>query len=389
MSLTYVNYPTDYDSALRPVKWAVETTTVGLRAVQFKLYDTATATLIDTKIVLPNLGSSDTFSADFRQQIQTYLGFDTNLFAHSGLGVASNSLARQFYVTAAEDTNTSGAYSFGSTTSSSSYYILNNSLEIGEALPTATSHIITSNGAKHFSNRPEYITRNGDTDYTTIYNNGESVKLTIVVTDNEGATTQGVVNSIALSSKISYVGIGYNNINAYTLSTGSQPLLDANSVSYTVALQTVTTGNTFETITVNINSDSLCDVTRFLFQNKYGGPDYFSSWRFKEQTNQITSDIVAKSITDFTDTESFGFHKKSSSLSKKYKIKTQALSREMVEYLEEMISSSDVYIDNGTDYLPIAILTDSYLVSSSYVGKEVFEIEFEYITANQLRRQTK
>jgi hypothetical protein len=231
------------------------------------------------------------------------------------------------------------------------------------------------------------VTRDNESEFISLYNNEENVKATIIATDTSGLTVTGVVNSLTLGNQTCYLGVGYENVNAYTLSTGTQPLLDNMTASYTVQFETVTTGTVFELISFEVDREYRVDPVRFVFMNNYGALDFFTAYAYKEQSISIESAISQRPVTDYTTVTSYGRFRPNTSMTTSFKVGTQNLTVDEIAWLQQLISSAGVWVQEGSNYRPIVIKTDSLMIESNLQGREVFSIQFEYEYANALRRQ--
>ena len=196
-----------------------------------------------------------------------------------------------------------------------------------------------------------------------------------------------MVNSLTTGAQVTYLGMGYRNINAYTLSTGTQPLLDENSVSYTMQFETVTTGTIFELIEVTIDRSTCATALRFHFENIFGTIDSFTIKGYEEKRITPKGQLAQKVIDDYTSSESYGRFKSNNEKVTTFNTGTQILTLTEREWFEELLSSSNVWVQSGNDYLPITITEQDFRIKSNKFGQEIFILEFEYQFANNLRRQ--
>lgn len=388
MALTSITTPTDYDIAYRPVLFEVETSVVDLEAVEFSLYDNTTSDLINSITVQAKFGDTDNFQVDMRTFIQDYLRADIDIITPNQTHFNSGLSIRDFYITATEKILTSsGTFNDGDTLTSSGYWIVNAALNVGDSGLVSSEHFTTISGTKILTDKPTFEIREGESEYVSLYNNEENVKVTVVTTDTAGIMATGVVNSLTLGNQTCYLGIGYTNINALTLNTGTQPLIDSDTESYTVQFETVTTGTVFEQISVNIDKGYRISPIRFVFQNNYGALDFFTCYAFKEQSIDIESSISQRPLVDYDSITSYGKFRPNTSMSTRFRVGTQNISVNELNWLKQLFSSAGVWVQEGTQYRPVVLLTDSLLIESNIQGNEVFNVQFEYELANALRRQ--
>jgi len=383
-----VSQPSDYDIAYRPIEWEVETSVVSLEAVEFTLFDNTTSTEITSILTQAKFGDTDNFKADMRTFIQDYLQPDIDIITVNDTSFNSGLSIRDFKITATEKIlSASGTFSDGDTYTSSGIWIVNASLNIGDAGLVSAGYFTRTSGTKILSDKPTFVTRDNESEFISLYNNEENVKATVIATDTSGLTVTGVVNSLTLGNQTCYLGVGYENVNAYTLNTGTQPLLDNMTASYTVQFETVTTGTVFELISFEVDREYRVDPVRFVFMNNYGALDFFTAYAFKEQSISIESAISQRPVTDYTTVTSYGRFRPNTSMTTSFKVGTQNLTVDEIAWLQQLISSAGVWVQEGSNYRPIVIKTDSLMIESNLQGREVFSIQFEYEYANALRRQ--
>lgn len=381
MALTSISTPSNFDSAYRPCKWVFDTNVSNLEAVKFSLL--VGATVVNHLTVQHIYGNTDRFSVDFAPFIQDYLTNDIALLTTSGTLIEASGIINTFTVSGVERIlSASGTFSDGASLTSSGYKIVNTSLEIGEVL---TGYFVNTDGAKILTNKPSIITTSGEGEMIGLFNNEEAVKVTITTTDTSGNTASGIVNSIASTSLISYLGIGYQNINAYTLDSGSQPLIDANTASYTVQFETVTTGNTFELISVEVDREYREEKVQLAFLNKFGAIDFFTFAAYQNKMADFEYSNANRVVSDYTDKTSFGNFKPSTKEYKSKKIGSRNITYDVVEWLIELIGSPNVWVVENNVFVPIVVNYDSFTYYNS--ENQIFNVELEFTYSNYLRRQ--
>lgn len=388
MALTKISTPSDYDSAYRPLVWEVQTDVSNLNSVEFELRNHTTSGTIATVQVQHKYGATNRFLSDMRAFVQDYLGNDIAIITPNGTAFDSVNSIGSFDVVATEKIlSASGTFTDGATLTSSGFWLVNSSLAIGQTDLVTGDYFTTTSGTKLLTDNPYFETRNGESDFISLYNNGENVKMTVVATDIAGLTVTGVIDALTLSGQTCYLGIGYNNINAYTLDSGSQPLIDNETASYTVQFETVTTGTIFEQLSVTVDREYRPNATRFVFLNIYGSLDFFTAWSYIEESIAVNSLVSHRVVSDYTSVESYGKFKPSTTMRNAFVAGSQNLTYDQVQWLKQLFSSPSVWIQEGTSYRPIIINTNSVNISSSLSGREVFDLQFEYEFANDLRRQ--
>ena len=390
MALTSITTPSDYDIAYRPVLFEVETSVVDLEAVEFSLYDNTTSDLINSITVQAKFGDDDNFQADMRTFIQDYLRADIDIITPDETHFNSGLSIRDFYITATEKILTSsGTFNDGDTLTSSGYWIVNSSLNVGDSGLVSQGFFNTVSGVVTplLTDKEVFTTRDGESEYVCGFNNEENVRVEVVTTDTSGVMATGIVNSLTLGNQTCYLGIGYENINALTLDSGSQPLIDSQTSSYTVQFSTVTTGYDFTQLSIEVDREYRLDPIRFVFQNNYGALDFFTCYAFKEQSIDIESSVSQRPLVDYESITSYGKFRPNTSMNTRFRVGTQNITSDEINWLKQLFSSAGVWVQEGTKYRPVVLITDSLLIESNLQGNEVFNLQFEYEFANALRRQ--
>lgn len=386
MALSLVSEPADYTSAFRPIVQVLDTSVVGLQYVQFNLYNDLTGSLISSNNKRYDFADTDTFSFDYTLQIRQELGVDIDSLTVNGTKINATNILKQFRIDATEKMLSGGSFVDGDTYTGNGFYIVNASPAIGEASYATQGYFTTGSGVKLLTNKPTFKTSQGESEYVALFNDGEDITVSIAVTDEDGTVTNGATAALTAGNQVTYMGIGYANINAYTLSSGSQPLLTATSASYTVTFTTAS--STFEVVNMSIAPVPCGTNIRFHFQNVFGAIDSYTFTGFDEKSINTLSDRAQKVITDYSSTESYGRFIANTEKRSVYRAGTENITQAVREWLEEMLSSSNVWVQSGSDYLPVLLNHDQdFRISTNRFNQDIFTLNVEYEFANNLRRQ--
>lgn len=195
------------------------------------------------------------------------------------------------------------------------------------------------------------------------------------------------------------VGWNMNNITAgdITIAGGtyaSLPILFSSVYSYTVKCIKYDGTQTIGTKTYRL--DTTCErytKYRLHFQNKLGGYDSFS---FTKKSN-VKSDIVRENyksnLGELTDASTYT-HSKSQRAITQYstkiedtvKVTSDWLSSGDVAWLEELVTSPDVYVEKNGSAVPINIITASYDRQNGE-DKKMFNLSLEFKFSYKRYRQ--
>lgn len=185
-------------------------------------------------------------------------------------------------------------------------------------------------------------------------------------------------------------GCGTNNLNSISSSgiTGTTPIITASVVKYTVAFRRA--DRTLVTPTKTFLIENPCtrnEVFRFHFLNELGGFDSFDFIRGSTKKVEIKRSNYKKVTGALTSASSYGYAKKdrgtvqyNTSLKDNIKVKSDWIKEETYTWLEELITSPEVYLDHSEHGLiPVNIQNNSYDFKQDAQDKLFnLEIEFEY-----------
>lgn len=156
------------------------------------------------------------------------------------------------------------------------------------------------------------------------------------------------------------------------------PVGDAGIIAYT--------GETFKQC-----SD---EYTRFAFINRYGFWDYYNVYNpirvttelerktyNKPQLGYDPRDIYSvRYLGNYTGKSQYFLRSKDT-----YSIDTQYINKETANWLEELLESPEVYIQQGSDFVPIVITNSTYDHNNSTARNKLFNYTIEWVYANPRR----
>ena len=229
-----------------------------------------------------------------------------------------------------------------------------------------------------------------DTSGTVYYAN-------VVTKDSAGATIQDIKIENpyqALTStnhRFVRFGCGTANLNSIPssgITGGSQPIITASVASYTLAFTKYTGSAVTNTQTFTIDNTCTKNVTyRFHFLNKVGGFDSFTFIRGSVKDVDIKRSNYKKVSGGLTSASTYGYNKYDrgdvsyfTQLRDGIKVKSDWLSESESDWLEELITSPEVYLDDATHGLvAVNIKNPNYKFKQTAQDKMIqLEIDFEY-----------
>ena len=219
----------------------------------------------------------------------------------------------------------------------------------------------------------------------------------IVATSTTGGLTTTVVDNAfpspatVTNDRFMRVSTGPANLNLIpsgSISFGAQPIIPTDTASYTITIQTGALGTvTSETLTYTI--DDACtknDVLVFHWLNKYGGFDSFSFIRANTQKADITRASYKKPTGTISgSTYSYSAADNQNTVfDTRIKDKIEVLSDWLTDaesvWLEELVTSPEIYLDDATYGLVAVNVIDKAYEKKKAVSYKAFNLKltFEY-----------
>ena len=133
--------------------------------------------------------------------------------------------------------------------------------------------------------------------------------------------------------------------------------------------------------------------TRFAFLNELGGYDYFSFDLADTKQDNITRETYEQPFVNYsTGTNSVNYNK-SRRGSKVYSIsyeetrtaESNYLSDSEASWLRELVESPEVFVQEGTDLLPVVITNTQFLHKTNPRSQKLYTLSIQYKLSNQRR----
>ena len=181
---------------------------------------------------------------------------------------------------------------------------------------------------------------------------------------------------------------GIKNLNAITtMFTGVE-------TSYTIqvlnSLDVAITNLYYYTVATNC---SRYEKRRVQFLNKLGGYDFFNFTLVSHENIDIERSTYKKNLGSYTNANTYTFSQKDRAYSQFYtkvkdKISMQSdwVTEEQLAWLEELMTSPDVLLDDGTYLVPINI-TNASFEKKKVVNEKLFNLTVEYTLSYDRYRQ--
>lgn len=138
-----------------------------------------------------------------------------------------------------------------------------------------------------------------------------------------------------------------------------------------------------------------CDYpgARFAWKNEFGVWDYYTAKLATNSSVQIERNSYNQSFVDFSTSTTnvpYNISRRGSTqfynkLNQSFNVTTDILTQTQAEWLRELMFSPSVYIQEGTDFLPVIITNAEVIEKTNPRSQKVFQYTFNYEYANQLR----
>jgi len=141
------------------------------------------------------------------------------------------------------------------------------------------------------------------------------------------------------------------------------------------------------------NPQCISDGVRFAWKNEFGVWDYYTATLAINSRVQIERNAYDQSFVNFsTDTTSVpynisrrGTQQFYNKLNQSFNVTTDILNQADAEWLRELFFSTQVYVQEGTEFVPVVISNPEVIEKTNKRSQKVFQYAFDYRYANQLR----
>lgn len=208
--------------------------------------------------------------------------------------------------------------------------------------------------------------------------------------DTFRVTPTSIGATVTVHNRFRRFSSGTKNLNLIPsahLSLGSQSIITASVASYTLQAYDNTAAAVGDLITYTI--DSSCtnhNVYQLHFLNKYGGFDQFSFTRQSRFNSSIERSRYKKSVGSVSSAGLWSYNKSdrgdinfNTSIKDRVILNSDWITEAQATWLEELITSPEVYYDDGTNLFAINITNSGYERRKRINDKNFnLTLEFEY-----------
>jgi len=133
--------------------------------------------------------------------------------------------------------------------------------------------------------------------------------------------------------------------------------------------------------------------TRFAFLNELGGYDYYSFDLAHTKQDNITRETYEQTFVPYSTTTNAATYDKSRRGSKVYSIsyeetrtaESDYLTQEQADWLRELVESPEVYIQEGTDFVPVVITNSNFTYKTNPRTQKLYTLSIQYKLSNNRR----
>jgi len=207
-----------------------------------------------------------------------------------------------------------------------------------------------------------------------------------VVTYNSSGTliSSFKIDATATSGDIQFIPsspASLNNIDNANITLGSQPIIDSTVASYKICLGLVSPLSSSETRTFQIEESCKYNSNTLIFQNNLGAFDSFTFYNGDVSTTDIerkdmkvnVDNVVSNDIVySMNEREKVTYYTKKSET---IKLMSDWISEEESNWLLELMSSPEIYLQEGNELTAVAKIKATNYAKKKVVRDKLFKIE--------------
>jgi hypothetical protein len=201
----------------------------------------------------------------------------------------------------------------------------------------------------------------------------------------------------------------YSTSRFLRIPTGSNNILNIPDAQFTLGVQPIITGSVdhytvqaFDSLDANISDRAQYNIVeyctryekrRLQFLNELGGYDTFNFTLVSKETMDIERSIFKKDLGSYGSSYSFvnspndrAYSQYHTRIKDKVSIQSDWVTEEQLAWLEQLVTSPDVRLDDGSYLIPINITNTSF-EKKKVVNEKLFNLQLEYTLSYDRYRQ--
>lgn len=404
MAITIYNTPPSYAPAYNQMIFTLSSTNVSQSNFRYiaDVYVNGSSDYIRLEVGKNPTNSSGVF--DISGIVQNFLSQDaednTTTFKQCENSIAS------YIVQFGEQYGASSGITNYTNLTSSSGYAYNGVFSPLEFLDYSLNTFVLNNStSKWLTDTPTLTTRIGEklTLGFMADNLNEGYYLRIVTYYDEGTpqNTVTILNPFAALTNTKdrsiNVDVSYDwliSLVTANLSSGTAPFIEANTDWYTVQMLSNTSAAKSEILTIYIGDDvcSNYDPIRFKFLNNYGKYDYYTFTGAKTKNTNIKRNTYKSNPNEWNsggynyNRMSRGLNQYETVLDDTITINSDWITEAESEWLEQLVTSPDVYIYEGSNLVSVNITNANYETKYE-ASQQLFNLVISFTYSQNRKRQ--
>ena len=165
------------------------------------------------------------------------------------------------------------------------------------------------------------------------------------------------------------------------------PISPLNVSNYTES-DAITLNVTGSSIRYEVDNDCRNDKLRLAFINKFGFWDYYTNNTALRRMTNIDRRVYGQDMADFSlreaqyNVSNRGDKQYYTEYTDEFEFTTDSVTAETSQWLREMFESSEVYIQSGSNFIPINILNSTETISNNTARYKNYQYTIKYRFAN-------
>lgn len=405
MALTIYNTPNSYAPAYNQMIFTLTSTNVAQSNFRYiaDIYVNGSSEYTRLEVGKNPTNSSGVF--DISGIVQNFLTRDvednTTTFKQCGNSIAS------YIVQFGEQYGASSGITNYTNLTSSSGYAFNGVFDANSFLDYAVNTYVLQNSSSQFlTDQPTFKTITGEKMslgfMSDAANEGYNLEITTYYDEGTPFNTVRVQNPYsALSNRADRsinVRVDYDWINSLVnadLSFGSTPIFVTNWEYYDITIRN--SGGSVVSETIRIYPGEICskyDPIRFKFINNYGKYDYYTFTGAKTKSTNIKRNTYKSNPNQWNGTNynysrtSRGLSQYETVLDDTITINSDWITEAESEWLEQLVTSPDVYIYEGSNLVSVNITNANYETKYE-ASQQLFNLVISFTYSQNRKRQRK
>lgn len=225
-------------------------------------------------------------------------------------------------------------------------------------------------------------------DLTNITSNGGGPRTNI------STLWSAVAGSQTAGTRLLTVGVGPQNLSNGGNSLPSDWAYYTATAYGQLSASTVNPSGSYASLKFVKNSpECISDGVRFTWKNEFGVWDYYTARLAVNSSVQIERNSYQQSQVNFSNASGTlpynisrrGTEQFSNKLNQSFNVTTDILNQEEADWLRELFFSTQVFVQEGTNFVPVVISNAEVVEKTNPRSQKIFQYAFDYQYANQLR----